>query len=241
MLWLLGGETTSNRNQRKGLFMTHPLTYVGRQTSRSDGEARRLVILEATLRLIVRDGIRGVRHRAVAKEADVPLASTTYYFKDIKDLISDSLTYFAEKTLWMNEELENRSFELLKELDGLSKEEKNNELLVANLAQFISEHIREQICHRDNRILEAAFHEEALRNTQLADAIKRLNDSFLATIKRFFELLGSTNSMADAHQLLALIKYLEYKYVLIEGTDEDDVQLEYIVTSTVHNIINAIE
>jgi len=221
--------------------MTHPLIYVGRQTSRSDGEARRLVILEATLRLIVRDGIRGVRHRAVAKEADVPLASTTYYFKDIKDLISDSLTYFAEKTLWMNEELENRSFELLKELDGLSKEEKNNELLVANLAQFISEHIREQICHRDNRILEAAFHEEALRNTQLADAIKRLNDSFLATIKRFFELLGSTNSMADAHQLLALIKYLEYKYVLIEGTDEDDVQLEYIVTSTVHNIINAIE
>jgi len=221
--------------------MTHPLTYVGRQTSRSDGEAKRLVILEATLRLIVRDGIRGVRHRAVAKEADVPLASTTYYFKDIKDLISDSLTYFAEKTLWMNEELENRSFELLKELDGLSKEEKNNELLVANLAQFISEHIREQICHRDNRILEAAFHEEALRNTQLADAIKRLNDSFLATIKRFFELLGSTNSMADAHQLLALIKYLEYKYVLIEGTDEDDVQLEYIVTSTVHNIINAIE
>lgn len=221
--------------------MTHPLTYVGRQTSRSDGEARRLVILEATLRLIVRDGIRGVRHRAVAKEADVPLASTTYYFKDIKDLISDSLTYFAEKTLWMNEELENRSFELLKELDGLSKEEKNNELLVANLAQFISEHIREQISHRDNRILEAAFHEEALRNIQLADAIKRLDDSFLSTIERFFTLLGSTNSMADAHQLLALIKYLEYKYVLIEETDEDDTQLEYIVTSTVHNIINAIE
>ncbi len=221
--------------------MTHPLTYVGRQTSRSDGEARRLVILEAALRLIVRDGIRGVRHRAVAKEADVPLASTTYYFKDIKDLISDSLTYFAEKTLWMNEELESRSFELLKELDGLSKEEKNNELLVANLAQFISEHIREQISHRDNRILEAAFHEEALRNIQLADAIKRLNDSFLSTIERFFKLLGSTNSMADAHQLLALIKYLEYKYVLIEETDEDDTQLEYIVTSTVYNIINAIE
>ncbi|ABV36331.1 putative transcriptional regulator, TetR family [Shewanella sediminis HAW-EB3] len=221
--------------------MTHPLTYVGRQTSRSDGEARRLVILEATLRLIVRDGIRGVRHRAVAKEADVPLASTTYYFKDIKDLISDSLTYFAEKTLWMNEELENRSFELLKELDGLAKKDKNSDLLIDNLAQFISEHIREQICHRDKRILELAFHEEALRNAQLADAIKRLDDSFLSTIERFFELLGSKTSMADAHQLLALIKYLEYKYVLIEGADEDDQQLEHIVTSTVHNIINAIE
>ncbi|WP_299788599.1 TetR/AcrR family transcriptional regulator [uncultured Shewanella sp.] len=220
--------------------MTHPLTYVGRQTSRSDGEARRLVILEATLRLIVREGIRGVRHRAVAKEADVPLASTTYYFKDIKDLISDSLTFFAEKTLWMNEELENRSFELLKELDGLAKEDKHSELLISNLAQFISEHIREQISHRDNRILEAAFHEEALRSPQLADAIKRLDDSFLSTIARFFELLGSTNAMADAHQLLALIRYLEYKYVLIERSEGDDTQLEQIVASTLHNIVQSI-
>lgn len=220
--------------------MTHPLTYVGRQTSRSDGEARRLVILEATLRLIVREGIRGVRHRAVAKEADVPLASTTYYFKDIKDLISDSLTFFAEKTLWMNEELESRSFELLKEIDGLAKEDKHSELLVSNLAQFISEHIREQISHRDNRILEAAFHEEALRNTQLADAIKRLDDSFLSTIGRFFELLGSTNSNADAHQLLALIKYLEYKYVLIDCDEADDTELEEVVVSTLHNIVHSI-
>ncbi|RTR34166.1 TetR/AcrR family transcriptional regulator [Shewanella atlantica] len=220
--------------------MTHPLTYVGRQTSRSDGEARRLVILEATLRLIVREGIRGVRHRAVAKEADVPLASTTYYFKDIKDLISDSLTFFAEKTLWMNEGLESRSFELLKEIDGLAKEDKHSELLVSNLAQFISEHIREQISHRDNRILEAAFHEEALRNTQLADAIKRLDDSFLSTIGRFFELLGSTNSNADAHQLLALIKYLEYKYVLIECDEANDTELEQVVASTLHNIVHSI-
>ncbi|WP_414819992.1 TetR/AcrR family transcriptional regulator, partial [Shewanella colwelliana] len=59
--------------------MLLPLSYVGRTTHRVDGEARRIAILEATLRLIVKEGIRGVRHRAVASEADVPLASTTYY------------------------------------------------------------------------------------------------------------------------------------------------------------------
>jgi|GEM_PF-6882611 len=46
--------------------------------------------------------------------------------------------------------------------------------------------------------------------------------------------------MADAHQLLALIKHLEYKYVLIAAADEDDTQLEQIVASTLHNIVSSI-
>jgi len=54
---------------------------------RSDGAKKKLRILEATLRLIVKEGIRGVKHRAIAKEAGVSLSSTTYYFKDIHDLL----------------------------------------------------------------------------------------------------------------------------------------------------------
>jgi len=45
------------------------------------GPARRRSILEATVRLLVRGGLAGVTHRAVAREADVPLAATTYYFR----------------------------------------------------------------------------------------------------------------------------------------------------------------
>ena len=41
--------------------------------------------------------MRGIRHRAVAKEADVPLAATTYYFKDIDELIVDTFTLYTEK------------------------------------------------------------------------------------------------------------------------------------------------
>ncbi|GGI97925.1 TetR family transcriptional regulator [Shewanella hanedai] len=217
--------------------MTHLLTYVGRQTSRSDGEARRVIILEATLRLIVKEGIRGVRHRAVAKEANVPLASTTYYFKDIKVLISDSLTYFAEKTLWMNKVLESRSFELI---NYLSKQGNNrDEQLQIHLTQFICEHIREQVRHSDDRILEMAFHEEALRSRQLADAIITLDDSFLATIKLFFEKLNSSTPLADAYQVLGLIKLLEYQYVMRGNIDKDKSQFEHIVNSSVRKIIGA--
>lgn len=216
--------------------MTHLLTYVGRQTIRSDGEARRVIILEATLRLIVKEGIRGVRHRAVAKEANVPLASTTYYFKDIKVLISDSLTYFAEKTLWMNKVLENRSFELI---NYLSEQEstRDDEHLQNYLTEFICEHIREQVRHCDDRILEMAFHEEAMRSRQLADAIITLDDSFLATIKLFFEKLNSSTPLADSYLVLGLIKLLEYQYVMRGNIDEDKIQFEHIVNSSVRKII----
>ena len=49
---------------------------------------RRREILEATLRLIGQSGVNGVTHRAVAQEANVALASTTYYF-DSKDALVD--------------------------------------------------------------------------------------------------------------------------------------------------------
>ncbi|ABV87005.1 TetR/AcrR family transcriptional regulator [Shewanella pealeana] len=219
-----------------------PLTYVGHQSNRSDGQARRIEILEATLRLIVKEGIRGVRHRAVATEANVPLSSTTYYFNDIKDLISDSLTYFAEKTLWMNKALEHKSYALVESVrleQQTADESQMKAFIIDNLSQFICEHIKDQLAHRDDRILEVAFHEEALRNPQLAAAITALDKTFLDSIKHFFADMGSISANADAHQVLAIIKLLEYQYLI--RTNIDDHALLEIVSSTVSHIVMAIK
>ena len=74
-------------------------SYHGRKPARQSSEQRRLAILQAALRVMVRDGVRGVRHRAVALEADVPLSATTYYFKDIHDLLADALTLYAKEVM----------------------------------------------------------------------------------------------------------------------------------------------
>jgi AcrR family transcriptional regulator len=52
---------------------------------------RRQEILEATLRLIGERGVNSVTHRAVAEEADVALASTTYYFDSKGALVEEAL------------------------------------------------------------------------------------------------------------------------------------------------------
>ena len=46
-------------------------------TRRPHPDAIRAAIIEATIRLIGRDGVDGVTHRAVAREAGVSLSSTT--------------------------------------------------------------------------------------------------------------------------------------------------------------------
>jgi DNA-binding transcriptional regulator YbjK len=49
------------------------------------------------LRVIERDGIAGVTHRAVAKEANVPTTSPTYYYATIDDLLIATLVWSAEE------------------------------------------------------------------------------------------------------------------------------------------------
>ncbi|GAA4489861.1 TetR family transcriptional regulator [Rhodococcus olei] len=52
------------------------------------GAKRRLALVDAAADLLVEGGFDAVRHRAVAAKAGVPLASTTYYFASLDDLIA---------------------------------------------------------------------------------------------------------------------------------------------------------
>jgi TetR/AcrR family transcriptional regulator, regulator of biofilm formation and stress response len=61
------------------------------------GAERRDRILRATLRLVGARGPDAVTHRAVAEEADVPLAATTYYFASKDQLLEQTLLLAARE------------------------------------------------------------------------------------------------------------------------------------------------
>jgi len=71
----------------------------GGRTTRAKSEIRRHAILKATIRVAAKDGIKGIKHRSVAREAGVPLAATTYYFRDINELISDAFMLYAQESV----------------------------------------------------------------------------------------------------------------------------------------------
>jgi DNA-binding transcriptional regulator YbjK len=60
---------------------------------RARGDRARKALIEAALAIIERDGIAGVTHRAVTREAGMPATSAAYHFATINDLLEESLRY----------------------------------------------------------------------------------------------------------------------------------------------------
>src|SRR5882672_177619 len=57
------------------------------------GERRRLALVQAAAALLVEGGFDAVRHRAVAERAGLPLASTTYYFESLDELVTAAVEH----------------------------------------------------------------------------------------------------------------------------------------------------
>ncbi|HIG72525.1 MAG: hypothetical protein ABGX04_04305 [Myxococcales bacterium] len=63
------------------------------------GIERRRRLLEAVLRIVTREGVAAVTHRAVAAESQASLRATTYYFATKDDMIREAFRFFCEQSL----------------------------------------------------------------------------------------------------------------------------------------------
>jgi len=59
------------------------------------GERRRYALVSAAAELLREGGFEAVRHRAVARRAGLPLASTTYYFSCLDDVIASAVAHIG--------------------------------------------------------------------------------------------------------------------------------------------------
>ncbi|MEU4841156.1 TetR/AcrR family transcriptional regulator [Nocardia sp. NPDC001965] len=63
------------------------------------GERRRQALVAAAAELLLEGGFDAVRHRSVATRAELPLASTTYYFESLEDLIARAVEFSGNAEL----------------------------------------------------------------------------------------------------------------------------------------------
>lgn len=59
------------------------------------GERRRFALVRAAADLLCEGGFEAVTHRTVADRAGLPLASTTYYFSSLEELIETAVDYLG--------------------------------------------------------------------------------------------------------------------------------------------------
>jgi len=66
-------------------------------THRASGQARRAQLLQAAVEVIANQGVGGASHRAIAKQAGMPLSTTSYFFASLDDLMTAALAVVADR------------------------------------------------------------------------------------------------------------------------------------------------
>lgn len=187
-----------------------------KQPVRESGRLRRLAILDATLGIIHADGIRAVRHRAVAKAAHVPLASTTYYFKNIEDLLTEAFIHWSNLTADNTVVFRNRVFALVEGIDGFaSLDAETRRQTLVKLASIAAVYCIDQVLlHREDCAIWLAFRTESTRNDTLRDAVKARREINTAIMKNFFESMGSVEAGTDARLCYQILTQIEEELLL---------------------------
>ena len=162
------------------------------EARRARGERRQRAILEATLSLVGRKGAGAVTHRAVAEEAGVPLAATTYYFASKSDLLRETLAFAAET----DRETTDKLAAALANVDTAE-----------DFAETLADHVNDWL--EIGRLVVVSHYEislEGARRPELAEIDRAWTDRYVATLAEPFARLGSADPSRDAWIVVSTIE-----------------------------------
>ncbi len=177
------------------------------KSPRPRGAARREALLEAVLRIVAEVGPDAVTHRRVAEVAELPLASTTYWFESKEHLLTAALELAADRD----------TARLLEY--GAEMERSDGDPLDA-IVGAITECDDGSQANRGSLIATFALLLEAARRPALQQIAQRWTEAYTLTLSRLLERAGSSDAGADAELLLGATDGLLLEQ-LASGTVED--------------------
>jgi DNA-binding transcriptional regulator YbjK len=145
------------------------------------GERRRHALVSAAADLLCEGGFDAVRHRAVARRAGLPLASTTYYFSSLDDLVVHAVEYVGAQ----------EAAQLRIRLSGLSRRRRGAEstadvLLNLLIGDCPSAQLSEQLLSWYERYI------ASVRQPWLRDVQRRLREQRTAAVVDAVQRSGRT-------------------------------------------------
>ena len=145
------------------------------------GERRRHALIRAAAELLSEGGFDAVRHRAVARRAGLPLASTTYYFSSLDDLLVQAVEFIGAQ----------EAAQLRSRLAGLSRRRRGVEatadvLVDLLLGDFPTAEISEELISRYERYIACA------RHPWLRDVQRKFGEQRTAAVVEAIERSGRT-------------------------------------------------
>jgi DNA-binding transcriptional regulator YbjK len=157
------------------------------ESKRPRGAARREALLEAVLEIVAEVGAEAVTHRRVAEQAQLPLASTTYWFDSKEDLLTAALELAAQRDVARLHELADR----LRERDPVQA------VLDAVLDPL------DEPSRRASMMASYALVLEAARRPAMQELARRWTATYLETVGELLQRAGSARPREDARLILS--------------------------------------
>ena len=186
-------------------------------------EVIRNAIIEATIRLIGRDGVDGVTHRAVAHEAGVSLSSTTYHYASKDEIVSEALRRVAALEI----QRVGRDAERLAE----------GHPDVGSIARDLAAWLAEQLDGRRLLQVRAGYHLqlEVGKRPELHDINHEWATAVYGLAERVLRAAGSPRPRIDARILVNAIDGLR-----LEAITAPDVELRERVAPVIERLLAAL-
>lgn len=167
----------------------------GKERGRSERRDKvRRQLIQATVRLIAREGVTGITHRAVAAESATSHGLATYHFGSIAALIRATMEFVGEAN-----EADQRTY--FPKLDRAADGEALATLLAGNAARRLVGNRRMGLALMELRLA-------AARDPALRPAVRRWGASYTRRVEQNLARLGARHAERDARELTSLISGL---------------------------------
>jgi len=175
---------------------------------RSKGELTREKILIAAIEVLALNGIKGTTHRAIASHAQLQLSLTTYYFKDIQELIHQAFRLNSENILSRADTILEAAFSAI---SSIEKKELRKTVVKEELCQKLTEMTVEHLINN-------------IKHQAISLAVEQL---MLTEIQVTPEL----RLLIQEHELSQLVPYEQLCSFFNKATPELDAKIMYTVFS----------
>lgn len=201
---------------------------------RTKGEKTRERILLAAIEVLALNGVKGTTHRAIASHAELQLSLTTYYFKDIQELIHQAFKLNSYQILSRADTILGTAFTLITKIEKKElRKTAVREVLCQQLTDVTSHHLIDNIKHQ---AISLAVEQLMLTEIQVTPELRLLiQEHELAQLVPYEQLCGFFNKVnpeLDAKIMYTVFSQLQYSQLANQINIDNE-----LIQQTTHKII----
>ena len=170
---------------------------------RERGRRRREELLRAAMAVIDERGLGAATHRAIAERAGVPLATTTYYFSSLDQLLEEALELFVSEDVARLETVGS----LVAELEGTA-----DAVIAAVAAELV----------RTSSPAQFELYIEASRREALRATVGRSLAAYRALAHGLLDRIGCSDAERAAPLVVAFLDGVAVQHVAVGGPDREE-------------------